>query len=72
MEKFSFAVLLLLAIRVSDYFGMGQSTIGEWNNDEQNKHNSDTLFAIRSEIQNLKGQISRMENCVERSQKVYG
>lgn len=70
MAKFSFSVLLLLTINGSDYFAMGQSTARECSNDEPNKYYSDALFAlansIRSEFQNLKTQISGLENRVER------
>lgn len=72
MAKLSFAVLLLLAINVGDYFAMGQSTTGDFNNAEQNLHKcySDACFdlvrSIQSEFQNLRAQISRLEDRVER------
>ena len=76
MTKSSFALwLLLAAINACDYFAMGQNTVGDCSKDEQNNDYSDLLFALansmHSEFQNLKAQISRLENRVER-QKLYG
>lgn len=70
MANSFFVVFLLLTINVDDYFAMGQSTFGDCSNYEQNKCYSEALLAlangIQSEFHNLKRQISRLENPVER------
>lgn len=72
MAKIAYPLLLLLALNVGDYFAMGQSTIGDCSNDEQDFHKycSDALSAvakgIQSEFQNLKDQISHLADRVER------
>lgn len=75
MPKSSFAALLLLTVKVGEYFSLGQSTIGESINDQENKYYSDALFSlanhIQSEFQNLKTYISGLENRIER-QKLSG
>ena len=71
MARIPGADLLLLVLNIGVYFAMGQSTIGDSCNDDQNldQYCCDASFAmvnsIQSDVQSIKAQIAHLEKRVE-------